>query len=55
MELGPCVYGAMDFVNIVSRNGLSPVQHQTFTWTNVDLLSIGPLGIKFSEILIKIS
>ena len=29
--------------SIGSGNGLSPVRHQTITWTNVDLLSIGHL------------
>ena len=43
----------MDFVDIVSGNGLSPVGHQAFTWTNADLLPTAPLGTKFSEILIK--
>ena len=28
--------------------------HQAITWTNADLLSVGPLGTNFSEILIKI-
>ena len=27
-----------------SDNGLSSVRHQAITWTNTDLLSIGPLG-----------
>ena len=39
---------------IVSSNGLLPVQHQAITWTNADLLKIGPLGTNFSEIWIKI-
>ena len=34
-------------------NGLSPVQCQAITWTNADLLSIGPLGTNFSAILIE--
>ena len=41
-------------VIIGSGNGLSPVWHQTITWTNADLLSIGRLGTYFSETLIKI-
>ena len=36
-----------------SRNGLSPVRRQAITWTNADLLSIGPLGTNFSEIRIQ--
>ena len=35
-------------------NGLSAVRHQAITWTNIDLLKIGPLGTNFSEILIMI-
>ena len=44
----------MNWVNIGSGNGLSPVRRQAITWTNVDFLSIGPLGTNFSEIWIKI-
>ena len=47
-------YMSVNWVNIASGNGLSPVRRQTITWTNTDLLSIGPLGINFSEIQIKI-
>ena len=36
---------------IGSDNGLSPVRHQAIIWTNAGLLSIGPLGTYFSEIL----
>ena len=36
------------------NNGLSPIRHQAIIWTNTALLSIGPLGINFSEILIII-
>ena len=39
---------------IGSENGLSPGQRQAFIWTNAGMLLIGPLGTKFSEILIKI-
>ena len=41
-------------VSISSGNGLSPVRCQAITWTNADLLSIGPLGTNFSEIQIEI-
>ena len=41
-------------INIGSGNGLSPVQHQTITWTKGSLLSIGPLGTNFNEIWIEI-
>ena len=37
-----------------SDNGLSPLRRQAIIWTNADLLSIGPLGIYFSEIWIEI-
>ena len=48
------IYALVNWVSIGSDNGLSPVLHQAITWTNADLLSIGPLGIKFSEIQIEI-
>ena len=44
----------MNWVSIDSGTGLSLVQHQTITQTYADLLSIGPLGKNFSEILIRI-
>ena len=39
---------------IGSDNGLSPDRRQTIIWTNAGILFIGPLGTKFSEILILI-
>ena len=39
---------------IGSDNGLSPGRRQAITWTNVGILLIGPLGTKFSEMLIEI-
>ena len=39
---------------IGSDNGLSPGRRQVIIWTNAGILSIGPLGTKFSEILIEI-
>ena len=39
---------------LVQINGLSPIRCQTIILTNAGLLSIGPLGTNFSEILIKI-
>ena len=39
---------------IGSDNGLSPSRCQAIIWTNAGILSIGPLGTYFSEILIKI-
>ena len=44
----------MNWVNISSGNGLSPLQRQAITWTNADLLLVGPLETNFSEIWIKI-
>ena len=35
-------------------NQITPIWCQAITWTNVDLLSIGPLGTNFSEILIEV-
>ena len=35
-------------------NGLSPSLRQAINWTNAGILSIGPLGINFNEILIEI-
>ena len=37
-----------------SDNGLSPGRRQAIIWTNAGILSIGPLGTNFSEILIGI-
>ena len=54
----PHIYPSMNSASIGSCDGLSPVRRQAITWTNADLLSdllsIGPLGIKFSEIRINI-
>ena len=44
----------MNWISISSGNGLSPIRRQAITWTNVHLLSIGPLGANFNEILTKI-
>ena len=38
-----------------SDNGLSPGRRQAIIWTNAGILLIGPLGINFSEIIIKIN
>ena len=38
---------------IGSDNGLSPGRRQAIIWTNAGILSIGPLGTNFSEILIE--
>ena len=39
---------------IGSDNGLLPGRRQAIIWTNAGILLIGPLGTKFSEILIEI-
>ena len=39
---------------IDSYNGLSPSRRQAIIWTNAGILSTGPLGMNFSEILIEI-
>ena len=39
---------------IGSDNGLSPGRCQAIIWTNAEILLIGPLGTKFSEMLIEI-
>ena len=39
---------------IGSDIGLSPERRQSIIWTNAGMLLIGPLGINFSKILIKI-
>ena len=38
-----------------SDNGFSPSRRQAIIWTNAGVLFIGPFGINFSEILIKIN
>ena len=40
--------------SIGSDNGLSPGRRQAIIWTSAGILSIGPLGTNFSEILIGI-
>ena len=48
------IYTSSNWVSIDSGNALLPVRCLAITWTNVDLLSIGPLGTNFSQIRIKI-
>ena len=48
------IYASAIWASFGSANGLSPVRRQAITWTNADLLSIGPLGTNFSEIEFKI-
>ena len=48
------LYASVNWISIGSDNGLSPVRHQAFTWTNADFLLFGPLGTTVSEIRIEI-
>ena len=48
------IYASANKGIIASHNGLLPVQLQAIIWTNAGILLIGPIGIKFSEILIEI-
>ena len=43
-----------NLTTIGSDNGLSPGRRQAIIWTNAGILLIGPLGTKFSQILITI-
>ena len=43
-----------ELATIGPDNGLSPSLRQAINWTNAGILSIGPLGINFNEILIEI-
>ena len=47
-------YASVNRISIGSDNGLSHIRRQAIIWTDTGLLSIGPLGTKFSENLIKI-
>ena len=35
-------------------NGLAPIRRQAITWTNAELLSSGPTGTNFGQIVIEI-
>ena len=43
-----------NLTNIGLDNGLSPGRRQVIIWTNAGILSIGPPGTNFSEMLIEI-
>ena len=43
-----------DLNNIGPYNGLSPARRQAIIWTSAGILLTGPIGTKFSEILIEI-
>ena len=47
------IYASVNWVSICSVNGLPPTRRQAIIWTNAEILLIGPLGIKISEILIE--
>ena len=47
-------FASVNQISTDSDNSLSPIRHQAIIRTNAWLLSIGPLGTNFSEILIKI-
>ena len=54
-QLPQCrIYVSVNWASIGSGNGLLPVQCLAITWTNTDLLLIGPLWTNFREIKIKI-
>ena len=44
------IYASINWISIGSGNGLSTVRRQALTWTNADLLAIGPSGANFSHI-----
>ena len=48
------IYASVNRVSIDSDDGLSPIRRQAIIYTNTGLLFIGPLGIIFNEISIKI-
>ena len=48
------IYASVNRISIVPDNGLLPIRRQAIMSTSAGLLSIGPLGTNFSEILIKI-
>ena len=49
-----CIYASVSLVSIGSDNGLPPGRRQAIIWTNADILSIGPQGTYFNEILFEI-
>ena len=48
------VYASMNWMGTCSGNVLSPVQRQAIIWTDAELLSFGPFGTNFGDILIEI-
>ena len=49
-----CIYASPTKAIIGSNNGLPPDWSQAIIWTNAVLLSVGPLGTNFSQIVLKI-
>ena len=47
------IYALVNQVSIGPDNDLSPIRRQAIIETKAGLLSIGPLGTNFSEILVK--
>ena len=50
----PHICASVNWASIGPGNGLSPVRRQAITWTNTDLLSIGPLGTNYRGIGFRI-
>ena len=48
------MYESVNGVSTPSDNGLSPIRPQATIWTNAGLLSNGPLGTNFGEVLLNI-
>ena len=48
------ILASVSQASIGSDNGLSPVRRQAIIWTKAGILSIGPLGKSFSELVIRI-
>ena len=48
------IYASVNRVRIGSGQGLLPIRYQVIIQLNAGLSSIGPLGTKFSGIVIKI-
>ena len=47
-------YASVNRAIVGPENGLSPDRRQAFIWTGDGILSNGPLGTKFNEIVNKI-
>ena len=47
-------YASVDYVIIVSDDGLSPGRCQDIIWAKAGILLIGTMGTNFNEILVEI-